>query len=133
MFSIVLIEVSLKPTKKSGVSTRARKKNSTLLFHSFIVTFFFGVFFVCFARAMTSLHALTCLLQVTMKNGEMFTGRCDTPYGHWRHPLTREDLERKFLTNTKELPYVAQQGIISIVNSMDTTAPATDLYKMLKA
>ena len=68
-----------------------------------------------------------------MKNGEVFTGRCDTPYGHWRHPLTRQDLEKKFTTNTKVLPYKAQRAIISIVNSMDTPSPAADLYKMLNA
>ncbi|KAK7099658.1 cis-aconitate decarboxylase-like [Littorina saxatilis] len=71
-------------------------------------------------------------VEVTMKNGEVFHGRCDTPYGHWRHPLTKEDLEKKFLTNTKDLAYTAQQSVINTVAAMDTLGCAEEFLNIMK-
>nr|KAG5701581.1 hypothetical protein BaRGS_024831 [Batillaria attramentaria] len=72
-------------------------------------------------------------VEVTLRSGEVFTGRCDTPYGHWRHPLTKEDLHKKFTNNTKVVPYNAQRAIMDTVGSMDSDRPATDFFHMLKA
>ncbi|PVD23427.1 hypothetical protein C0Q70_16696 [Pomacea canaliculata] len=71
-------------------------------------------------------------IQVTMKNGEVFKGRCDTPYGHWRHPLTRADLEKKFLTNTKDMSFNHQRSLIATVDLMNTDEKADDLFEMLR-
>lgn len=72
-------------------------------------------------------------VEVTLRNGEVLTGRCDTPYGHWRHPLTQEDLHMKFFTNTKKLPYNVQRAIVDTVSCMDSSASPTDFFSMLKA
>ena len=36
---------------------------------------------------------------VVLKDGTTYTARCNTPYGHWRRPLTNEDLQKKFTSN----------------------------------
>ncbi|XP_076440683.1 cis-aconitate decarboxylase-like isoform X2 [Babylonia areolata] len=76
-------------------------------------------------------------VEVTLKSGQVVAGRCDTPYGHWRRPLSQEHLEAKFLSNSSALPREAQQGLIVTVSAMDTssnsTASSEDLLHMLKA
>uniref|UniRef100_H3BDY9 Cis-aconitate decarboxylase n=1 Tax=Latimeria chalumnae TaxID=7897 RepID=H3BDY9_LATCH len=57
---------------------------------------------------------------LTLRNGNILKGRCDTFYGHWRNPLTRESLIKKFTTNTT---YVLEQEntekIIEMVENME--------------
>lgn len=45
-------------------------------------------------------------------NGDVLSGRCDTFYGHWRKPLSRESLLRKF---TRNASYVLEQGKIEAI------------------
>ncbi|KAL8590451.1 hypothetical protein ACOMHN_011664 [Nucella lapillus] len=70
-------------------------------------------------------------VEITLKNGQVARGRCDTPYGHWRHPLSPQDLEKKFRSNTRDLPKASQEGILSTVAVMDSDASCEDLFPML--
>ncbi|KAG9271891.1 cis-aconitate decarboxylase-like [Astyanax mexicanus] len=38
-------------------------------------------------------------VEVTLVSGDVFRGRCDTFYGHWRNPLSEESLKKKFRNN----------------------------------
>lgn len=40
-------------------------------------------------------------VQVTLNEGDILKGRCNTFYGHWRNPLTTESLRKKFRSNAE--------------------------------
>lgn len=50
-----------------------------------------------------SFNTLYCEISVTLEDGTTFTERSDTFYGHWRSPLSQEDLQRKFRTNASQV------------------------------
>ncbi|XP_059832483.1 immunoresponsive gene 1, like isoform X1 [Hypanus sabinus] len=54
---------------------------------------------------------------LVLKNNDILCGRCDTFYGHWRNPLSRESLVKKFKNNAS---YVLQQdNIEAIIESVE--------------
>ncbi|ESO94485.1 hypothetical protein LOTGIDRAFT_232322 [Lottia gigantea] len=66
-----------------------------------------------------------------LKDGTRAMSRCDTPYGHWRNPLSQNDLERKFLSNTSDLHPDQQSQIIHHVGQIDKCQPASAFLEML--
>ncbi|XP_041359144.1 cis-aconitate decarboxylase-like isoform X2 [Gigantopelta aegis] len=70
-------------------------------------------------------------VHVTMKDGTVVSARCDSPYGHWRNPLTDNDLQAKFLTNTKDMLYEPQKFLMESVTSMTEKKSASDFLKTL--
>ncbi|XP_072478302.1 cis-aconitate decarboxylase isoform X1 [Notamacropus eugenii] len=76
---------------------------------------------------------LYCEVSVTLENGNTFTERCDTFYGHWRKPLNQEHLEEKFRVNSSTvLPSEAVEGIIKTVNRLEDIEDCSLLITFLK-
>ncbi|KAM4702197.1 cis-aconitate decarboxylase [Discoglossus pictus] len=76
---------------------------------------------------------LYCEVSVTLENGDTFTERCDTFYGHWRKPLSKEDLENKFKSNASTvLSREAVEGILETVDKLEDVADCSVLSTFLK-
>ncbi|XP_071117835.1 cis-aconitate decarboxylase-like [Haliotis cracherodii] len=71
-------------------------------------------------------------VHVTMRDGTLAKSRCDTPYGHWRNPLTEKDLEGKFLANTKDMSYQSQIQLINTIKNMSAGKPVTEFLEALR-
>lgn len=72
-------------------------------------------------------------VQVTLVDGEILTGRCDTFYGHWRNPLTNESLRKKFRNNAGAvLPPEKVEGLIEVVEELDTRGDCAALLSRLQ-
>ncbi|MGH0167895.1 UNVERIFIED_CONTAM: hypothetical protein FKN15_056593 [Acipenser sinensis] len=55
---------------------------------------------------------------VTLTTGDVSKGRCDTFYGHWRKPLSRDSLLKKFRANAGGvLPGEMVEAIIDAMHS----------------
>ncbi|XP_076841468.1 cis-aconitate decarboxylase [Brachyhypopomus gauderio] len=68
-----------------------------------------------------SFDKMYCEVLVETAQGKTHTGRCNTFYGHWRKPLSQEDLEKKFKSNaSRVLSSDAVDGIIQIINNLET-------------
>ncbi|KAG8445923.1 hypothetical protein GDO86_001241 [Hymenochirus boettgeri] len=67
---------------------------------------------------------LYCEVRVTMQNGETFSERCDTFYGHWRKPLSKEDLEKKFTSNASTV--LLRDGVEGILGAVDRLEDVVD-------
>ncbi|GAB1610045.1 cis-aconitate decarboxylase-like [Argonauta hians] len=67
---------------------------------------------------------------VILKNNKEYRGRCETPYGHWRKPLTDLDVQRKFLSNTESLPSDVTEAIIRCV--MEPHVSSDELLRLLR-
>lgn len=68
---------------------------------------------------------------VQLKDGALVESSCSTPYGHWRHPLTDTDVQKKFLKNTKILKSKTRCDIMNLVSSMDKNTSANELSQIL--
>uniref|UniRef100_A0A5F8GHR8 Cis-aconitate decarboxylase n=1 Tax=Monodelphis domestica TaxID=13616 RepID=A0A5F8GHR8_MONDO len=80
-----------------------------------------------------SFDTLYCEVSVTLENGNCFTERCDTFYGHWRKPLHQEDLEEKFRVNSSTvLSSEAVEGIIRTVDRLEDLEDCSLLTTFLK-
>lgn len=72
-------------------------------------------------------------VQVTLVDGDILTGRCDTFYGHWRNPLTNESLRKKFRNNAGVvLPQEKVEGLIEVVDGLDRLEDCTHLLSQLQ-
>lgn len=72
-------------------------------------------------------------VQVTLVEGEILKGRCDTFYGHWRNPLTNESLRKKFRNNAGAVLRSEQvEGLIDVVGGLDTLGDCRDLLSQLQ-
>lgn len=73
-------------------------------------------------------------VQVNLKlsNGIAVEGRCNTPYGHWREPLSDKDVINKFLANTDKLSKQQQQKLITTVQNLHKNWDSTDLCRCLR-
>ncbi|MGH0192176.1 UNVERIFIED_CONTAM: hypothetical protein FKN15_004740 [Acipenser sinensis] len=57
---------------------------------------------------------------VTLTTGDVLKGRCDTFYGHWRKPLSRDSLLKKFRANAGAvLPEERLEAIIDAVENIE--------------
>ncbi|XP_006033421.1 cis-aconitate decarboxylase [Alligator sinensis] len=80
-----------------------------------------------------SFESLYCEVSITLQDGDMFSERCDTFYGHWRKPLSKEDLEKKFRSNASSvLSLEATEGIIETVNHLEEVEDCMVLSEFLK-
>jgi 2-methylcitrate dehydratase PrpD len=62
------------------------------------------------------LHPVTVIL----KDGRRFTGRTDTPKGHWENPLTDEELRAKYLNNAcLVLPAELAERSIELIGKLE--------------
>lgn len=76
---------------------------------------------------------LYCEISVTLQNGVIITERCDTFYGHWRKPLSQEDLVKKFRSNAGTvLSREAVDGIIETVEKLENVVDCSVLSSLLR-
>ncbi|XP_023672230.1 immunoresponsive gene 1, like [Paramormyrops kingsleyae] len=70
---------------------------------------------------------------VTLVDGDVLKGRCNTFYGHWRNPLTDNSLQRKFRANAGAvLPSDKVEGLIEIVDSLEQLGDCSPLLAQLQ-
>ncbi|XP_073493985.1 cis-aconitate decarboxylase-like [Phyllobates terribilis] len=68
-----------------------------------------------------------------LKNGDVVSGKCDTFYGHWRKPLSRESLLKKFLSNAGDILQKDQiQGVIQMVENLESIPDSSQLSLLLQ-
>lgn len=79
-----------------------------------------------------SFESLYCEVTVVLRDGNTISDRCNTFYGHWRKPLTKGDLEKKFQSNASEvLPAEAIEGIIETVYNLEKVEDCSVLNTFL--
>lgn len=72
-------------------------------------------------------------VSLLLKNGDVMTGKCDTFYGHWRKPLSRESLLKKFLSNAGHVLQEDQiQGVIQMVENLESVTDISQLPFLLQ-
>ncbi|KPP70665.1 immunoresponsive protein 1-like [Scleropages formosus] len=72
-------------------------------------------------------------VEVTLVNGDVFKGRCDTFYGHWRNPLTNDSLQKKFRANAGTvLPPEKVEGLIETVEHLDQLGDCSPLLAQIQ-
>ncbi|KAH0624475.1 hypothetical protein JD844_031951, partial [Phrynosoma platyrhinos] len=64
-----------------------------------------------------SFNSLYCEVVITLQDGYTLSERCDTFYGHWRKPLSRADLVKKFHANVTSV--LSLEGAESIIETVD--------------
>uniref|UniRef100_A0A8C8S161 Cis-aconitate decarboxylase n=1 Tax=Pelusios castaneus TaxID=367368 RepID=A0A8C8S161_9SAUR len=80
-----------------------------------------------------SFEILYCEVNVTLQDGNVFSERCDTFYGHWRKPLSAEDLKKKFHSNASQvLSAEAAEGIMETVDNLEKVEDCSVLNAFLK-
>ncbi|KAI5624743.1 immunoresponsiveprotein 1, like, partial [Silurus asotus] len=72
-------------------------------------------------------------VQVTLVDGIVLQGHCDTFYGHWRNPLSKESLHKKFCNNASVvLPPERVNGIIEAVENLEFLSDCKPLLDQLQ-
>uniref|UniRef100_A0A6J0SS78 Cis-aconitate decarboxylase n=1 Tax=Pogona vitticeps TaxID=103695 RepID=A0A6J0SS78_9SAUR len=80
-----------------------------------------------------SFNTLYCEIVITLQDGHTLSERCDTFYGHWRKPLSRADLAKKFYSNaTSVLSSEATEGIIEVVDNLENLEDCRMLASLLQ-
>lgn len=80
-----------------------------------------------------SFNTLYCEISVTLKDGTTFTERSDTFYGHWRKPLSQQDLQKKFRANaSRMLSKDTVESLIKVVESLEDLDDCAMLTSLLK-
>ncbi|XP_037382695.1 cis-aconitate decarboxylase [Talpa occidentalis] len=79
-------------------------------------------------------NTLYCEISVTLNDGVTFKERSDTFYGHWRKPLSQEDLQRKFRANASRIlsPDTVER-LIEMVENLEDLEDCSVLTRLLKA
>ncbi|XP_029463299.1 cis-aconitate decarboxylase-like [Rhinatrema bivittatum] len=68
-----------------------------------------------------------------LENGDILTGKCDTFYGHWRNPLSRESLLQKFYSNASHVLQEKQiEAIIKMVENIENLPDSSHLATSLQ-
>ncbi|XP_012947892.1 cis-aconitate decarboxylase [Anas platyrhynchos] len=63
-----------------------------------------------------------------LHSGDVLTGKCDTFYGHWRKPLSRESLLKKFRSNASHVfPEEKVETIITMVDNLENMSDSSQL------
>ncbi|KFW78398.1 Cis-aconitate decarboxylase, partial [Manacus vitellinus] len=63
-----------------------------------------------------------------LHSGDVLTGKCDTFYGHWRKPLSKESLLKKFRSNASHvLPDEKIEAIITTVDNLENLSDSSQL------
>ncbi|KAM9802878.1 cis-aconitate decarboxylase isoform X1 [Syngnathus typhle] len=70
---------------------------------------------------------------IETNQGESFSAKCDTFYGHWRKPLRQEDLVDKFMANASfVLSSEGAVGLLDTIGNIETEKECTALHSYLK-
>ncbi|OWF47416.1 cis-aconitate decarboxylase-like isoform X2 [Mizuhopecten yessoensis] len=68
---------------------------------------------------------------VTTNDNATFESTCTEPYGHWRKPLSDNDVIKKFRNNTRFLSIESQNRLVSLVSKMSKNQAATEISQLL--
>ncbi|XP_018600464.1 cis-aconitate decarboxylase [Scleropages formosus] len=80
-----------------------------------------------------SFDKMYCEIKVETADGQNHIARCNTFYGHWRNPLSQEDLVGKFKANAAAvLPLEAVEAIVNIVDNLEKIPDCTALSSYLQ-
>uniref|UniRef100_A0A8D2L982 Cis-aconitate decarboxylase n=1 Tax=Varanus komodoensis TaxID=61221 RepID=A0A8D2L982_VARKO len=80
-----------------------------------------------------SFNSLFCTANLILQDGHSFSERCDTFYGHWRKPLSRQDLVKKFHSNaTTVLSEEAAESIVQAVDNLEKLEDCRVLTSLLQ-
>ncbi|KAM4597603.1 cis-aconitate decarboxylase-like [Polymixia lowei] len=80
-----------------------------------------------------SFDKMYCDVVIETEQGQSYAGRCDTFYGHWRRPLSQDDLLGKFRANASTvLPSEAVEGVVDVIGNMERIRDCSSLSSYLK-
>ncbi|KAM5126417.1 cis-aconitate decarboxylase-like [Mantella aurantiaca] len=72
-------------------------------------------------------------VSLLLNNGDMMVSKCETFYGHWRKPLSRDSLLRKFVTNARNVLQEERiQEVIEMVENLEDVTDSSQLPLMLQ-
>lgn len=73
-----------------------------------------------------------CEVEIETRGGQCFWARCDTFYGHWRKPLSYNDLVKKFRANASTvLSSEGLEGVIDAVGNIEMMQECSSLGSYL--
>lgn len=80
-----------------------------------------------------SFDKMYCEVEVDTNQGQTFVARCDTFYGHWRKPLSQEDLVEKFSSNASTvLCAEGVEGVIDVIENIERMRESSVLGSYLR-
>lgn len=80
-----------------------------------------------------SFDKMYCEVEVETDQGQRYSARCDTFYGHWRKPLSQEDLVAKFCTHASSvLCTEGVEGLIDVVRNIERVRESSILSSYLR-
>lgn len=79
-----------------------------------------------------SFDKMYCEVQIETDQGQSVAARCDTFYGHWRKPLSQEDLVEKFTENACTVLHPeGVEGLVDVIGNMETERDCSSLVSYL--
>ncbi|XP_040004600.1 cis-aconitate decarboxylase [Xiphias gladius] len=80
-----------------------------------------------------SFDEMYCEVEIETDQGQSYAARCDTFYGHWRRPLSQDDLVEKFSLNASSvLCAQAVEGLVDVIGSIERLSECSVLGSYLK-
>ncbi|KAF7668194.1 hypothetical protein LDENG_00030170 [Lucifuga dentata] len=80
-----------------------------------------------------SFDKMYCEVAIETNEGKSYTARCDTFYGHWRKPLSQDDLVEKFKANASTvLCSEGVEGVIDVVRNIEKARESSSLSYCLR-
>ncbi|XP_070770445.1 cis-aconitate decarboxylase isoform X1 [Enoplosus armatus] len=80
-----------------------------------------------------SFDKMYCEVEIETDQGQSYGARCDTFYGHWRKPLSQEDLVEKFSVNASSvLSTEGVEGVIDAIGNIERARGSTVLGSYLR-
>lgn len=72
-------------------------------------------------------------IEIETNQGQRYTARCNTFYGHWRKPLSHEDLVQKFRANAcTVLTSEGVEGVIDAIGKIEKDTNCASLFSYLQ-
>ncbi|KAK9538063.1 hypothetical protein VZT92_005623 [Zoarces viviparus] len=80
-----------------------------------------------------SFDKMYCEVAIETEQGQTHAARCNTFYGHWRKPLSQEDLVEKFSVNASSvLCTEGVEGVIDVIGDIDRVRECAILNSYLR-
>lgn len=80
-----------------------------------------------------SFDKMYCEVEIETDQGQSYRARCDTFYGHWRKPLSHEDLVEKFIVNASTvLRSEGIEGVIDAIGNIERERECSSLGSYLR-
>ncbi|KAK3089360.1 hypothetical protein FSP39_003016 [Pinctada imbricata] len=71
-------------------------------------------------------------VKVTLSDNTVIQSRCHTPYGHWRNPLSDDDVISKFRNNSTKAVGTNVDQVIKLVRKMNSGSKVSDLEEAMQ-